>query len=152
MKQQKIKLLRAIRDIFHCDKLVRHIKIHHEAGVDLCFLNCASSIAENPGISQDKLACMLMLNKSTVARNMAYLEEHGYVKREQSLQDKRIVEIYPTDKMRDILPVVNEKLEDWRDELLKDFSDEEKKLYFEMTQRALNNAQSYVDKIRGCKK
>ncbi len=151
MRRNEIRLLRFIRDIFHCDRTVKQIKIYNE-GMDLCFLNCASSIVDNPGISQDKLACMLMLNKSTITRNLSYLEEHGYVKREQCAQDKRITEVYPTEKMMEVLPAVEKKLDEWYDDLLIGFSDEEKELYFKMTQKVLENSNAYVNKVRVCKK
>ncbi len=143
-------LLRSIRDIRHCDKVVKHIELHHNKNIDICFLNCASSVADNPGISQDKLSCLLLLNKSTIARNVAYLEEHGYLTREQCEKDRRIIRLYPTDKTHEVLPVVEECLSTWKEALLEGFSDSEKELYCKMTQKVLDNAMKYVKKIKGC--
>ena len=55
-------------------------------------------VCATPGISQDTLARRVFLNKSVVARQLAALEENGFVERPTCQKDKRITRLYPTEK------------------------------------------------------
>ena len=55
-------------------------------------------ICATPGISQDTLARRVFLNKSVVARQLATLEENGFVERPSCQKDKRITRLHPTEK------------------------------------------------------
>ena len=46
-------------------------------------------LCQSPGISQDTIARLLFVNKSNVARQVAALEELGYLERRQG-EDRRI--------------------------------------------------------------
>ena len=52
-------------------------------------------ILEHPGISQDGLAQKAGFDKSNIARQVAVLEEAGYVSRRPSANDKRVLELNP---------------------------------------------------------
>src|SRR5699024_1205899 len=71
--------------------------IHHTYILNIC---------RNPGISQEKLAKMIYVNKSSVTRQLARLELKGYVKRIPSTSDKRELLIYPTEKTNEVYPIV----------------------------------------------
>ena len=73
------------------------------------------AICRSPGLSQEALSRILCYNKSTVARRLAFLEDHGYITRIPSEQDKRILQVYPTDKMLDVLPRIREIARTWND-------------------------------------
>ncbi len=53
-------------------------------------------ICAAPGITQDQLALRLHVNRSNVTRQLAMLEENGFVLRRRSESDRRAVEVYPT--------------------------------------------------------
>lgn len=65
------------------------------------------TICENPGISQESLAKRNYINKSNVGRNLATLEDAGYIRREQSKNDKRVTLVYPTEKAYEMLVDIN---------------------------------------------
>ena len=85
-----------------------------------------TQICANPGISQDKLARLIFINKSNVARQVAVLEEDGYVRRVPSAADKRVMELYPTEKTLQILPRITEILACWENCITQDLTEEEK--------------------------
>ena len=58
----------------------------------------------NPGISQDAVARKVFLNKSVVARQLAALEEAGFVERQGCQKDKRVTRLHPTEKTLQLQP------------------------------------------------
>jgi len=52
--------------------------------------------------SQAEMARQLNVNKSSVTRQLAVLEEKGYIRREPAAADKRILLVYPTQKALDV--------------------------------------------------
>lgn len=84
------------------------------------------NVCRNPGISQDGIAKKIFVNKSNVARQLAALEASGYVTRITASTDRRGIEVYPTEKAKEILPFVRGMLRDWDSYLTQGFTDEEK--------------------------
>lgn len=80
-------------------------------------------IAQNPGITQDQIAQNLHVNRSNVTRQLALLEENGFITRKRSEVDRRAVEVYPTDKALEVLPYVRESFRNWREELTLNLTD-----------------------------
>lgn len=71
-----------------------------------------------PGVSQDELACRLLVNKSNVARQVAALEEGGFVRREQSAEDKRVWRVFPSSSAERVMSAVRAANEEWKARLL----------------------------------
>ena len=86
-------------------------------------------ICADPGLSQDALVKHTRLNKSTVTRSLAYLEERGYIRREQDEEDKRSLLVYPTDKMLAALPEVRKLAREWNAALTEGIDDEELRIF-----------------------
>lgn len=102
------------------------------------------NVCSNPGISQDALAKIMFVNKSNVARQLAALEESGYVERKQG-EDKRVSLVYPTEKAEKILPVIRGVNAKWREVITEGFSEEEKELLVSLTERLYKNAVKYME-------
>ena len=136
-------LMRHINIISRCAAIWRSDKLkeselgdqHHSYILTVC---------RHPGISQDRIARRLFINKSTVTRSLAYLEKHGYVTREHSEEDRRVILVYPTQKALDILPVVRETIHGWNHYLTEDFTEEEMEMYMSMTMRLAERAAEYA--------
>lgn len=94
-------------------------------GLKACHTSYLVNICAHPGISQDKLAQIIYINKSNVARQSAFLEEQGYITRQPSSTDKRVMELYPTEKALALLPEVKAILQEWDDLLTVDLTPEE---------------------------
>ena len=78
-----------------------------------------------PGISQDQLAQRIYINKSNVARQAAFLEEEGYITRVPSPSDKRMLQLYPTQKAMDLMPHIRQILQEWDALITDDLSEED---------------------------
>ncbi len=105
------------------------------------------NICRNPGLSQDQIARRLYLNKSTVTRQLASLEEKGFVLRVVDENDKRVMRVYPTEKAIEIRPKIFELIRKWNDYVLNDFSEEEKTLLFPMLARIMERAGQYAEAL-----
>ena len=75
-------------------------------------------LCHEPGLSQDELARRLYVNKSNVARQVARLEQQGYVIRKSSQEDKRVQLVYPTEKAIELLPFLQGMVRNWNQYLL----------------------------------
>ena len=102
-------------------------------------------ICANPGISQDKLAQLICINKSNVARQIAVLEEDGFVTRTASATDKRIMELYPTQKTLDLLPQIQKILQCWESLLTQDLTEEECRIVAEALVKMKSRASAYME-------
>lgn len=84
------------------------------------------AICRTPGCSQDQLAKRMWFDKSTIARQMELLEKKEFIIRKPSEKDKRVLCVYPTEKMLAIQPDLKMAMEQWEATLLQDLSEEEK--------------------------
>ena len=70
-------------------------------------------ICARPGMSQEKLARALHVNPSNAARQLSLLEGQGFINRQVSPQDKRLMEIHPTAKALAAVPLIREVNDQW---------------------------------------
>ena len=94
-------------------------------GLKSCHASYLLEICACPGISQDRLARRIYINKSNVARQAAILEEEGFIVRTPSAGDKRVMELYPTEKTLELMPQIRQVLRSWRSYLMEGLSEEE---------------------------
>ena len=94
-------------------------------GLKGCHASYLEEICADPGISQDTLAKRICINKSNVARQIVVLEEDGFVIRRSAPNDKRAMELYPTEKTLELLPQIKQILTSWENWLTQDLSEEE---------------------------
>lgn len=74
-------------------------------------------ISCNPGISQDQLSQKLGVDKSNVARQVAFLEEGGYLLRQPSPTDKRMLQLFATEKAAALVQPLKEETDRWEHQL-----------------------------------
>ena len=111
-----------------------------------CHHGYVLTIARTPGISQEELARSLCVNKSNVTRTLAQLEERGFVERRSSPQDKRVLQVYPTQKLLDLLPRVRTIARDWNAYLTAEISEEELALFQGVLDRIVERAARYAER------
>lgn len=117
-------ITKAMYDVARCQ--MRHRADYMEQfGLKGCHANYIMALCEEPGISQEQLAKRLYANKSNIARQIAVLEENGYVYRENDAADKRTLHVYPTKKALDLLPLIREKQDEWDSFVTKDLTEDE---------------------------
>lgn len=133
-----------ITDIARCA-----VQYRSEALAPLGLKSCHGSylriICACPGITQDQLAKRIFINKSNVARQLAILEEDGFVERCACSQDKRAVRVYPTEKAKALLPQINTILACWEECLTQDLTQEEKLQLSQMLGKLKERAADWME-------
>lgn len=117
-------LMHHITDIARCAAQFRQEELA-SLGLKSCHASYLDTICRCPGITQDQLARRIFINKSNVARQLAVLEEDGFVERRPSPEDKRAIQVFPTRKAKDCLPRIGEILRGWEDFIAQDLTEEE---------------------------
>lgn len=97
-------------------------------------------VCRHPGISQEQLAQHICVNKSNVTRQLGALEQAGFVSRIPSPDDKRVLQVFPTEKAERAFPRVSALMAEWNQRLLEDFSDEEGACLMSLLERAMGKA------------
>lgn len=118
-------IIRDITEIARCGAQYRTEALA-PLGLKACHASYLTEVCACPGISQDQLAARICINKSNVARQVAILEDDGFLTRKSSPTDKRIMKLYPTQKTLDLLPTIEPILENWETCLTRDIGPEEK--------------------------
>lgn len=102
-------------------------------------------ICRHPGITQDQLARRIAVNKSNVTRQCAALEQNGFITRSPSPDDKRSLQVFPTEKALELYPKVLELMRLWNRLLLEDFEPQEQELLLDMMSRVQRKAMLLAD-------
>ena len=114
-------------------------------GLKACHASYLTEICACPGISQDGLARRIYFNKSNVARQVAVLEEEGFITRSPSPADKRVMELYPTEKALAILPQLRDVLQCWEAQIVQDLTEEEKEQFSLLLEKMTARAAIYME-------
>ena len=136
-------IMRSVNVLSRCEAIWRTEKLGIEeiGGNHHSFI---LAICANPGKPQEWLAKSLSLNKSTVTRTLCYLEEKGYVKRNPDETDKRVLLIYPTEKMLEILPRVKEITQKWNALITEEISEDELLLFRSVLEKIREKAKAII--------
>ena len=118
-------IIRDITEIVRCTTQYRAESLA-PLGLKSCHASYLTEICATPGISQDQLASRICINKSNVARQAAILEEDGFIIRTPSATDKRIMQLFPTQKTLDLLPQITKLLTGLEYYLTADMTEDEK--------------------------
>lgn len=97
-------------------------------------------ICDNPGITRESIMDTVYRNPSNVTRALVQLEECGYIKREQSKEDKRTCSLYPTEKALQDYKEISNIITTIVEEVLEPFSEEEKQVLPILLKKAGLNA------------
>lgn len=138
-------LMKYINTISRCAILYRNDKLESE-GLNGYQHTYIVKICNNPGISQEQLTKIIYVNKSNVARQLALLEQNGFITRKTCEKDKRSMLIFPTQKAYDIYPKVKSFINEWNSYLTEDFSEEERILLLSMLNHVMDKATFKIEK------
>lgn len=100
---------------------------------------------ENGRIPQNRFVELLDMNKSTVTKMVAKLEENGYMTREANACDSRSFDVYPTEKAYEVLPELQRIGTGWVDEITADMTEIEKAVFFDLLRKSAERAGKYFD-------
>ncbi len=96
-------------------------------------------ICHSPGILQDSLMDMFYVHPSNIVRTIAALEKLGMITRFPNDQDRRTWKLYPTDRAQAVLEEIQTVCKKTEELLLRDFDEEEKKLFTALLMKAGKN-------------
>lgn len=137
-------IIRDITELTRCGSQYRLDQLS-PMGLKACHASYLTEICDCPGISQDGLARRICINKSNVARQAVVLEEEGFITRTPSPADKRVMELYPTQKALDLLPQIQSILTCWEECITRDLSEEEKDQISVLLARMKIRAAAYME-------
>ena len=138
--------MKHLQDIWRCSNLYKEEKLNH-LEISPYQISYLINISKYPGISQEQLSKNIYVHKSNVARQLSSLEEKGFIYRENSHIDKRVLLVYPTDKTLKILPEIKKINQEWNELLLKDLDEKEKKLIIEFSETLSNKEKKIIENI-----
>ena len=136
------RIMRRMNIISRCQALYRAERIAGE--LQPCHHAFVLSISREPGRSQEQIARELCLNKSTVARAIAQLEERGFVKRAEIAEDKRRTAVYPTEKMLAALPLVRAVALEWNEQIAGEVGEAEMAVFESVLEKLEKSARALV--------
>lgn len=96
-------------------------------------------IHECPGINMIELSNLLRVDKATTTKAIQKLLEEGYVLRERDKEDKRMWHLYPSEKSREIYPLLIEEENRNLEISFMDFAPEEKETAYSLLKRMREN-------------
>lgn len=137
-------IIRDITEIARCGAQYK-VDTLSPMGLKGCHASYLSEICACPGISQDKLAGRICINKSNVARQAAILEEDGFIIRKPSEADKRVMELYPTEKTLSLMPQITGILTRWEQCLTSDLTEEEVNTVTAILERMKEKASKWME-------
>ena len=137
-------IIRDITEIARCGAQYRTEALA-PLGLKACHASYLMEICAHPGISQDRLAARICVNKSNVARQAASLEEDGFITRSPSPCDKRTMQLYPTDRTLELLPQLTPILHRWEECLTAEVSEEELAVLRRVLDRMKNRAADWME-------
>lgn len=105
-------------------------------------------VCKNPGISQEQIAKNLMVHKSSVTRQLGVLEQMGFIRRESSQEDRRVMKIYPTEKACAVFPEVRKLSRKWNEAILEDFTKEEQEVLLSLVKRVMEKARLLTEEVQ----
>lgn len=135
--------LGSMGETMRCYALYRNEKLREYGLVGHQYLY-VKAVCREPGLTQEKLAKELTFDKSSVARQLASLEEKGYVLRERNPKDRRVHFVYPTEKALSVMPRLEELTIEYIALIGQDLTPEERRLLDRLTGKTNRRAKEAV--------
>lgn len=137
-------IIRDMTEITRCGVQYRSEQLA-PLGLKACHASYLVEICANPGISQDRLAQRICINKSNVARQAVILEEGGFITRTPCCDDKRVMRLYPTEKTLALMPRLNEILDCWENCLTRGLTEQEMEVITSVLSRMKEKASVWME-------
>ncbi len=95
-------------------------------------------------VTQHQICNYFQLDKGTTSTLTRSLEKNGFILKKQDSHDKRSSWLLITDKTRNLLPELKEIFKEWTSILTNDFTEDEKKIAFNLLNRMIENSMEYL--------
>lgn len=140
------RIMKYINRIYRTSILDRHAALE-EDGVSGYQVSYLLAVGRNDGMPQDALTNDMYVNKSTITRQLGQLEAKGFIRREPAPGDKRRLNLWLTDKGREAIVTIHASITSWTEELLGDFTEEEKDLFVRFLQTTARKSTLRVERL-----
>ena len=104
-------------------------------------------LSKEPGITQDKLPQRIGVNKSTVTRTLAQLEQSGFIRRAVNPQDKRTTSVHPTQQAYAVFPQIMKLVSRWDAAVTDQFAESEKQTLQTLLRRLAESAKAFGQEL-----
>ena len=121
-----------------------YAQIGQKYGLKFFHIRYLMEICENPGRQQDSFVRRGTLNKSSIARHFAFLEENGFIRRQAGENDRRSLRIFPTEKAQKAMPDFQQALVRWEQALLRGVSVQEEAALGKILLQIQQNAEAFL--------
>lgn len=138
------KIIRHLTAISRCGMEYRKQYLNDQ-DVQVRYARCLLEICERPGISQEALSRRLLVDKSTVTRQCVALEEAELVLRKPSPDDKRTLQLFPSEKALALLPQLAQAWDSWEAILTQDLTEEERALAADLLVKMKIKARQWME-------
>ena len=138
------RFMKMLNNISRSQAIYRHNRIS-DSDLQTGHYAFVLAICREPGRSQEELARELCINKSTVARNLNFLEERGYITRNPLPNDKRQFSVFPTKKMLGFLPEIKQASMEWMKLLAEGIPEEELAVFDSVLNHMENRARKIIE-------
>ncbi len=138
---KSLNIISRCQSTFRARKLDGELCAHHHSLV--------LAICREPGRSQDELAKDICIDKSGVARSLAFLEAKDLVLRKPDPENKRKLLVYPTENLLELIPSVRSVTAEWNKLVSEDISEEEFSVFQSVLFRMEKNARKIVEELEG---
>lgn len=134
-------IMKHINTVSRCQAMYRSRMIEEISGNHHLYFY---AVCSKPGRSQEELAEDLNLNKSSVTRSLCRLEQQGFVERKESIEDKRRMLVYPTEKMLLMLPQIRETAGQWSELISEGIDEEQMKIFASVLEKIAERAKQII--------
>jgi len=97
-------------------------------------------LSSKDGSSQQEISNILNVDKATGGRAIKKLVDAGYVERKQDPEDRRVYNVFLTEKGREIVSTIRKILSHWIGVLSSNFTREEEELVMQLLEKMYQNA------------
>ena len=97
------------------------------------------AIYVHPLYLRAKVAELTCIDKSTVAKAVQQLLQGGFITRQISAEDRRVNELYPTEKAKEIYPKIVEIIDSFNMGQLEGLTDIERDIFIRLLQKVFNH-------------
>lgn len=128
----------------HCEEIWRYISIVHRCsqkyvgralaplGIKASEYTFLINLSKYEGLSQHDLSELSGVDEAQTVRVIRSLEKNGWVTRQRSAKDKRILLVSLTEEGRKLQPLIDETLRKWHQGMTEAFAEEDMEKIFGM--------------------
>jgi MarR family transcriptional regulator, transcriptional regulator for hemolysin len=96
-------------------------------------------IVKNEGLTQRELSEKAFKDQPNITRSLTRLEEKEFIKRISNSKDKRIFNIYPTEKSKDLYLKILPTALEFNNMIISNFTIKEKEIFYALIEKLFKN-------------